>query len=101
MGVSAALKHTHIGGGKPTTWKKSDQTNTLSLLLRGQCMSSDIEQLILKRLDSFEIMLRDIQNQQHENALKIRTIETRLASYAGVAGLLAAGAIQIVDHIFF
>ena len=64
-------------------------------------MPSDIEQLILERLVSFEARLIDIQKQQHENSLKIRTIETRLATYAGVAGLLAAGAIQIVDHLFF
>lgn len=64
-------------------------------------MPSDIEQLILDRLESFDKKLTDIQNQQHENALKIRTIETRLATYAGVAGLLAAAAIQVFDHLFF
>ena len=93
--------HSHRGRQAYHLDKKRPDQHPLSLSSRGQCMSSDIEQLILKRLDSFEIMLRDIQNQQHENALKIRTIETRLASYAGIAGLLAAGAIQIVEHIFF
>ena len=64
-------------------------------------MTSDLENLILKRMDIFEVLLREIQQQQHENALKIRTIETRLATYAGVAGLLAAGLFQIIHNVFF
>ena len=64
-------------------------------------MPSDLEQLILDRLDSMDRRLERVLEQQHENALKIRTIESRMATYAGIIALIAAGAVQAASHLFF
>jgi hypothetical protein len=64
-------------------------------------MPPDLIELLIKRLDTIDAKLDRVQEQQIENALKIRTLEVRLASYAGMAGLLAAAIIQIIDHVFF
>lgn len=64
-------------------------------------MPSDVENMILEQLREVKAMVRDIQAQQHENALKVSRIEARIAIFAGIVSLVVAGAVQAASVILF
>lgn len=64
-------------------------------------MPPDVIEVILKQLATIDKKLDRVADQQHENALKIRGIESRMAAYASMAALFVVGIVQAVEHVFF